>query len=102
MAIAVKKLLESRLKSGCPLTVFDSYIYEVKSYVPKDQAEASVSVRKELDQYRGLEETDVLDDRRHRNPLLEKGFWAVEWQVRLKILRQLVDWTRRCLSRSYS
>lgn len=91
----MKKLLESRLKSGSPLTVFDSYVYEVKSYVPKEQGEASVSVRKELDQYRDLEDTDILEDRRRRNPLIERGFWAVEWQVRLKILRQLVDWTRK-------
>ncbi|KAJ9120166.1 hypothetical protein QFC22_003065 [Naganishia vaughanmartiniae] len=98
LAISVKKLLESRLKSGCPLTVFDSYVYGVKSYVPKDQGEGSVSARKELDQYRNLERTDVQEDRRRRNPLLEKGFWAVEWQVRLKILRQLVDWTHSLYS----
>ncbi|KAJ9123547.1 hypothetical protein QFC24_003762 [Naganishia onofrii] len=98
LAISVKKLLESRLKSGSPLTVFDSYVYEVKSYVPKEQGEASVSVRKELDQYRDLEDTDILEDRRRRNPLIERGFWAVEWQVRLKILRQLVDWTHSLYS----
>lgn len=93
LAITVKKLLENRLKSGSPLTVFDSYVYEVKSYVPKDQSDASGSGRKESDVYGDLEETDIQEDRRHRNPLVEHGFWAVPWQVRLKILRQLVDWT---------
>ena len=67
----------------------------MKSYVPKDHVDASGSARKESDLYRDLEETDILEDRRHRNPLVEHGFWAVPWQARLKVLRQLVDWTRR-------
>jgi hypothetical protein len=96
LAITVKKLLDNRLKSGSPLTVFDSYVYEVKSYVPKDQSDASGSGRKESDVYRNLEETDIQEDRRSRNPLAVDGFWAVPWQARLKILRQLVDWTCKC------
>lgn len=96
LALVVKKLLDARLKSGSPLTVFDSYVYEVKSYVPKDQGDASGSARKESDLYRHLEETDIMEDRRNRNPLAEHGFWAVPWQARLKVLRQLVDWTRTC------
>lgn len=82
------------------MTVFDSYVYEVKSYVTKEQGDASASARKEQDLYDDLETTDVQDDRRHRNPLAVNGFWAVAWQVRLKILRQLVDWTCKSISRS--
>lgn len=96
----MKKLLEKRLVAGSPLTVFDSYVYEVKSYVTKEQGDASASTRKEQDLYRDLETTDVQEDRRYRNPLMQNGFWAVPWQVRLKILRQLVDWTCKSMSRS--
>jgi len=44
--------------------------------------------------YRQMQETDHMSDRSENNPLKNQGFWASPWSIKVKILRQLVDWNR--------
>ena len=44
--------------------------------------------------YRQMLETDPMSDRSENNPLKALGFWTSPWSIKVKILRQLVDWNR--------
>lgn len=35
-----------------------------------------------------------MTDRTENNPLRDQGFWTSPWSVKIKIMRQLVDWNR--------
>jgi hypothetical protein len=45
-------------------------------------------------EYREMKENDPLSDRSENNPLRSQGFWTSPWSVKIKIMRQLVDWNR--------
>jgi len=45
-------------------------------------------------EYREMKENDPMTNRTENNPLRDQGFWTSPWSVKVKIMRQLVDWNR--------
>jgi hypothetical protein len=58
--------------------------------------EADILAAKDVNtlEYREMKENDPLSDRSENNPLRSQGFWTSPWSVKIKIMRQLVDWNR--------
>lgn len=96
----MKALIDSRLTNP-RRNVFDPYFFETRITHDKEskqgKAELESPKRSKMQQILRQEAEEEFD-RRVRNPLATKPFAESGWQVRIKILRQLVDWIResRC------
>lgn len=92
----MKALIDSRLTNP-RRNVFDPYFFETRITHDKEskqgKAELESPKRSKMQQMLRQEAEEELD-RRVRNPLAAKPFAESGWQVRIKILRQLVDWIR--------
>lgn len=92
----LKSLIDSRLTNP-RRNVFDPYFFETRTTHDKEskqgKAELESPKRSKMQQMLRQEAEEELD-RRVRNPLATKPFAESGWQVRIKILRQLVDWIR--------
>lgn len=87
----LKAFIDTRL-IGTRLNVFDPYIFETRYAAGVDTEKGKAALRdpKRSKLFEMMQEQK--EDRREHNPLKDIAFAEAGWQIRIKILRQLVDW----------